>query len=319
VQGTLVRLAEIECWTGDWPEADRLAAEAVTLADRTDSTAYLGSCLYARALVDAHLGRLESAQQAGERILATFEASVQAALGEWVLGFVALSRADAAGADAHYTRAQEIVDALGQREPARFRFQPDQVEAVVALGDLPRARALLDALDARGAVFPRPWLLATAARGRALLAAAGGDLAAAQAAGEEALRHHAELAMPFERARTLVVQGGILRRLKQKRAARTLLEEAVAIFERLGAPVWSATARAELARTATRRAAVGLTPTERRIAELAAAGFANPEIAARVFVSRKTVEANLARAYRKLGIASRAQLARALDRDASIS
>ena len=319
VQGTLVRLAEIECWTGDWPEADRLAAEAVALADRTDSTAYLGSCLYARALVDAHLGRLESAQQAGERILATFEASVQAALGEWVLGFVALSRADAAGADAHYTRAQEIVDALGQREPARFRFQPDQVEAVVALGDLPRARALLDALDARGAVFPRPWLLATAARGRALLAAAGGDLAAAQAAGEEALRHHAELAMPFERARTLVVQGGILRRLKQKRAARTLLEEAVAIFERLGAPVWSATARAELARTATRRAAVGLTPTERRIAELAAAGFANPEIAARVFVSRKTVEANLARAYRKLGIASRAQLARALDRDASIS
>src|SRR5579875_3501356 len=48
VQGTLVRLAEIECWTGDWPEADRLAAEAVALADRTDSTAYLGSCLYAR-------------------------------------------------------------------------------------------------------------------------------------------------------------------------------------------------------------------------------------------------------------------------------
>jgi DNA-binding NarL/FixJ family response regulator len=80
--------------------------------------------------------------------------------------------------------------------------------------------------------------------------------------------------------------------------------------------VWAAAARAELLRTATRRTPDELTPTERRIAELAAEGLSNPEIAARVYVSRKTVESNLGPVYRKLGISSRAQLGRVLDRDA---
>ena len=119
--------------------------------------------------------------------------------------------------------------------------------------------------------------------------------------------------MPFERARTLLVQGQIHRRRKQKRAARLVLEEALAVFERLGAELWAERARGELARTAARRAPEGLSATERRIAELAASGLTNEAIAAEVFLTRKSVEANLARAYRKLGIRSRAQLARALD------
>jgi DNA-binding CsgD family transcriptional regulator len=313
VQGTLLRQAEIACWTGDWETADRLAAEGIDLADRTASSAYLGSALFARGLVDAHLGRLDEARDAGQRIVDVLVSSLQRALGWWVLGFVALSAGDAALADEHYSRAQQIVDSLGQREPARFRFQPDHLEAVIELGDLGRARAMLDALDARAEVFPRPWILATAARCRALLLAAEGDLPAARAAATAALAHHERLEMPFERARTLLVEGRILRRLKQKRDARAVLEEAAREFGRLGAATWQARAEAELRRTATRRAPDELTPTERRIAELAAAGLANPEIAARVFVSRKTVEANLGRVYRKLAITSRAQLARALD------
>jgi DNA-binding NarL/FixJ family response regulator len=122
--------------------------------------------------------------------------------------------------------------------------------------------------------------------------------------------------MPFEHARTLLTAGTILRRLKQKRRARSALEEARETFERLGAELWLRTATAELARVAARRAPVELSATELRIASLAADGLSNPEIAARVFVSRKTVEANLARAYRKLGISSRAQLGKALDREA---
>src|SRR5262249_51730429 len=109
------------------------------------------------------------------------------------------------------------------------------------------------------------------------------------------------------------VQGVILRRLKQKRRAREVLEEAAAEFGRLGSPLWLERAQGELGRVAARRATEGLTATELRIARLAADGLSNPEIAAQAFVSRKTVEANLARAYRKLGISSRAQLARALD------
>ena len=78
---------------------------------------------------------------------------------------------------------------------------------------------------------------------------------------------------------------------------------------------WVQTTEAELSRLATRRAPDELTPTERRIAKLAASGLSNPEISTRVYVSRKTVEANLARVYRKLGISSRAQLGQALARE----
>ena len=86
------------------------------------------------------------------------------------------------------------------------------------------------------------------------------------------------------------------------------------MFESVGTPLWAEQARGELARAATRRAAAGLTATEERIAQLAAEGLTNRAIAERAFVSVNTVEANLKRAYRKLGISSRAQLARALDR-----
>ncbi len=316
VQGTLVRLAELACWTGDSVEADRLADECMALADRTSSSTQLGGSLYVRGLVDAHLGRLDEARVAGDEIVTTFGKGTQGVLGYWLLGFVALSLGDPATADREYTRAQAIVDAQGQREPARYRFQPDHIEAVVELGDVTRAREMLATLEQRATVFPRPWILATNARCRALVAAADGDLAAAAEAAGEAIAAHEELAMPFERARTLLVQGRILRRLKQRREARKALDQALAEFERLGDVAWARTTATELRRLATRRAPDELTPTERRIAELAASGLSNPEISARVYVSRKTVEANLARVYRKLGISSRAQLGQALAREA---
>jgi DNA-binding CsgD family transcriptional regulator len=105
----------------------------------------------------------------------------------------------------------------------------------------------------------------------------------------------------------------MLRRSKQKRRARESLEQALAIFEEIGAPLWTERVRGELERVLGRSAPVDLSATELRIAQLAAAGHTNQEIAAEVFVTQKTVEANLARAYRKLGIRSRAQLAHALD------
>src|SRR5262249_27040926 len=72
VEGTLARLAEIECWTGNWSAADRLAAEAIELTERISSPAFLGSALYARGLVDAHLGRAEQARAVGEQIVELF-------------------------------------------------------------------------------------------------------------------------------------------------------------------------------------------------------------------------------------------------------
>jgi DNA-binding NarL/FixJ family response regulator len=104
----------------------------------------------------------------------------------------------------------------------------------------------------------------------------------------------------------------VLRRRKRKRDARSSLEQARTIFAALDARAWVERTEAELRRVTVRSAPESLTSTELRIAQLAAAGLSNPEIATRVFVARKTVEATLARAYRKLGISNRSQLDRAL-------
>ena len=87
---------------------------------------------------------------------------------------------------------------------------------------------------------------------------------------------------------------------------------ALGIFENVRSELWAERTRAELQRVATRQAPATLTPTERQIAQLAADGLTNKGIAARMFVSAKTVEANLSRVYRKLDISARTQLGRAL-------
>ena len=158
-----------------------------------------------------------------------------------------------------------------------------------------------------------PWSLAVSARCRALLLAAEGEPERAEALLEQALVDHERCPMPFELARTLLAQGQVLRRGRKKLQARAALEQAATLFEQLGGAPWAARAREEVRRTAARSAPDELTPTELRIAHLAATGLTNDAIAAEVFVTRKTVEANLGRVYRKLGIRSRAQLARALD------
>jgi DNA-binding CsgD family transcriptional regulator len=119
--------------------------------------------------------------------------------------------------------------------------------------------------------------------------------------------------LPFERARTLRALGAEQRRAKRRGKARATLREAEDSFERLGARLWAQRTRAEAGRLGGRR--VGdrdaLTDTERRIAALAATGQTNREIAGSLFITERTVEANLTRVYRKLGVRSRAQLAAA--------
>jgi DNA-binding NarL/FixJ family response regulator len=126
-----------------------------------------------------------------------------------------------------------------------------------------------------------------------------------------ALSRHERLPQPFEAARTHLAMGVLERRMKKKREARHSLGEAQRIFETLGARAWSEGARAELARIGGRAPSPReLTPTERRIAEGVAAGGTNREIATALFLSEKTIEANLTHIYRKLDVASRRQLVR---------
>ena len=153
-----------------------------------------------------------------------------------------------------------------------------------------------------------------AARSRALLLASGGELDAAREHARAAVAEHERAGQPLELARSLTVSGALERRAKQRRAAREALERAIALLDALPAPLWAARAEAELARLGQRPAPSELSATEARIAALAAEGRSNPEIAAAVFVSRKTVEANLSKVYRKLGVRSRVELARRLSR-----
>jgi DNA-binding NarL/FixJ family response regulator len=144
-----------------------------------------------------------------------------------------------------------------------------------------------------------------------MLLAAGGDLAAASAAATHAVAEQDRLPTPFERARTLLLLGQLQRRHRRKEAAAASLQEALDIFVRLHTPLWADRARTELARANVGPRGSGqLTPSEQRVAELAASGMKNRDVATALFISPKTVEANLARIYRKLGIKSRAELGR---------
>jgi DNA-binding CsgD family transcriptional regulator len=299
----------VECWAGDWGRAATVAEEMTEAFAQRGAGGAPGAAWV--AYLDAHLGRADAVREAAERHPAT-EPVVQM-LWNRNLGIVELAAGDSSSADQHLSAALEELERMDFREPAVWRVDGDAIEAAVAAGDLERAGRLADRLEARAGRSRIPWSLAVSARSRSLVLAAAGDLDGALRSIERALPEHDGCPMPFERARTLLVQGQILRRQKQKRRARAALDEALAVFERLGAVLWAERTRGELARVAARRAPDELSATERRVAELAASGLTNGAIAAEVFLTRKAVEANLARAYRKLGIRSRAQLARALD------
>ena len=194
-------------------------------------------------------------------------------------------------------------------------FLPDAIEALVQLGRLADAEPLIAALERNGRTFDRAWMRAVGARCRAMLLAARGDLDGAHESARRAMGEHERVAMPFDTARTLLLLGQLERRLRKKESASVSLHEALEAFERLRVPLWAGRARAELARANVGPALTGqLTASEQRVAELAASGMKNRDVANALFISPKTVEANLARIYRKLGIKSRAELGRHIGR-----
>ena len=133
-------------------------------------------------------------------------------------------------------------------EPAQRLELGDFLEALVAAGELDRADEVIATWQERTQKLDRASTLAILARSRGLLLAAQGDLESAFASFDEALREHARTEEPFQRARTLLALGTTQRRAKQRAAARATLEEALAVFDRLGAPLWADKARADLGR-----------------------------------------------------------------------
>ena len=302
--------AVAELHAGQWEVAVRAIDQSHAVLEQFEPRGPFAVARSFRALIDAHRGMIARARAT---LLPLVEQARGARSDFWecwllsTLAFVEYADRNHAAVDKTLTRMSEVADAIGGQETIFDRSEPNHIESLIALGELDRARAVLAHLEWRGQTLPRPWIAATLPRARALVLAAEGHLLCALAAFDELELAHAS-PLPFELARTLLVQGTLLRRAKQRTASADVLARALAIFEALGAPAWSAQTRGELDRVGLRRTSDDLTPTERRVAELSAGGLTNREVARAAFISPKTVEANLARIYRKLGISSRAEL-----------
>ncbi|RIV39700.1 helix-turn-helix transcriptional regulator [Micromonospora radicis] len=313
----LKHLGETELLAGRWSAAERHIAAARDLGELlgTELTAetWLGGLLDAlRGRLDAATRVAEAGVRLGDQLDDDWCRRIHLQLG----AFTALSAGRITEAAAGYGRLAATVDRMGLTEPLAQRFEPDWIEACVGAGDLTTARAALYRLTQRHRRLPRPWTLLGLARSRALLDSAGGaDPSAALAELDAARAAVAPDVLPLDRARCLLVAGVVQRRLRRKRPAREALQAAAAEFDALGAVAFAERARAEAARLGGRPPAPsGLTATEERVARLAAQGRTSRAIADELFVSPKTVETNLSRVYRKLGISRRAELNAALAR-----
>jgi DNA-binding CsgD family transcriptional regulator len=226
------------------------------------------------------------------------------------LGFVALSGGDALAAVVHLDKWWAMLGAMHFGEPGYSRSHLDYLCALVGTGRSDDALGVVETLSAQAERSGRGSAAATADIGRALVAADQGRLAEAAALIERPLRWYASSSLYFDHARALLLAGQVHRRAKAKASAHAFIQQAEDAFSSFPAPAWRARATTELARVNVRPSAPkGLTETEHQVALLAASGLRNRDVAAQAFMSVKTVEANLGRVYRKLGVRSRAELA----------
>jgi DNA-binding CsgD family transcriptional regulator len=214
-------------------------------------------------------------------------------------------------------RPQEALEHLDQIDPGPYPptavlATPEVIDAALRLDQPQRAAAALERFEAWAPISEAPLVAGLLDRCRAMLA---DDPADAENLFHRALDHHSRGVNPYEHARTQVAYGERLRRERRRIEARTQLRAALDAFEGLGTALWADRARGELqatGETARKRDASALdqlTPQELRIARLVAAGASNRDVAAQLFLSRKTVEYHLAKVYMKLGIGSRVELA----------
>ena len=311
----------LECSTGDLGAAESAGEEARERLLELGTESGRAQALWAGAHVAAYAGRADEARRDGGEALELFRSIGWHNRTTWplaTLGFVELSDCEyEAAAELLAPAAGAIIANAPEPIVLGMFLTADAAEALVGADRLEEARPIVNALERHGEEGDRPWAIAMGARCRGLILAAEGEVEAAEDALDRALAAHERLPIPVERARSLLVLGRIRRRLRKRRAAKEALDEALAVFEKSGSQRWAEQTRAEIDAIGLRPGAGGdeLTPAEQRVANLAAQGLSNKEIAASLVVSAKTVEAHLGRIYRKLDIRSRTELAARLARE----
>jgi len=312
----LTCLSRVECERGDLRTALETTRRAEDAAEQAGQRAILAYSVANESMIESRRGDEQRAREVATRALdlvgETGDRMAQL-VATWALGHLELARGTPDAAVAHLDPIVAFARREAIAEPGAVPFVVDFVEALVELGRTGDAVEALDWYEGNARLLERASALANCMRCRGLLAAQAGELDDAIAAYSAALEWHAKVELPLDQGRTLLALGAAQRRAKRRREARASLEEALAVFERIGAALWAERARAELKRISGRAATPGaLTPAEERVAALVAEGKTNREVAAALFLSDRTVEGHLAHVFGKLGIRHRAEVASAL-------
>jgi DNA-binding CsgD family transcriptional regulator len=309
-----LHLCELSLRSGQWRDADQFLAgwEQSTDFEVFPKPVYERCC----ALLAAGRGLTDEAERWAADAIAYSEVvalrwdGLEAMRARGIAALAARKPAEAVtslGAVWAHTQREGVED------PGAFPVAPDLVEALVECGMSGQAQQVTERLENLAMEQDHPWARVGTARCKALLL--GGDPTSSGAIDQlltQAADAYGDLGLLFDRARSLLILGRKQRRLRKWAAARIALEQAATAFSEIGSQGWQALARGDIDRVSGRRPqpAGRLTPSEQRVALLAADGHANKEIAQILVISVHTVEAHLSRAYAKLGIRSRGQLAR---------
>jgi DNA-binding CsgD family transcriptional regulator len=309
---SLYDLAAVESAAGNLAAADELLAGAMESARDCEDTHVESWVFYRLALVAAWLGRVDGAREAARRrvdLASRRGERTGVARARSVLGLLALSMGDIAGAMSDLNAAVDLLDEMGFAHPGAIPAIPDAIEAAALGGDTERAALLLRRLEAQAQAVGSRWVDVAVERAAGTVHLADGDVDAAAQLLRSAARF-AELGFKPDAARATFLAGRALLRANQRTAAADALAAARRSFDEMGAVLWSARTSEELERASPGRSSGALTTAERRVAALVARGATNREIAAELFMSVATVEAHLTRIYRKLELRSRTELTR---------
>jgi DNA-binding NarL/FixJ family response regulator len=310
--------AEAAYRAGRWPEALDLAESTASVVDDAGDAMVVALPHAVASFVLAGMGRTAEARAHAEAAAANAVATGLMPAQLWS-AHAALRVAAAAGDHAEVARIGDglLAEGFASLPEGIHHWRATYVESLLALARHDDAAAVAAQLADHAAVGDDVSVRAEAARADGLVAAARGDREVAAAAFAAGLALDVHASRPFGRARLELAAGAHLRRAGKRRAAATLLAQAAARFDALGAAPWALRCAREAEacglrprpRTAGHDRGRELTAQERLVARLVAGGRTNREVARELVISAKTVEHHLGRVYAKLGVRSRTELA----------